>query len=34
LLEPYAHWLHANHVLSDAQAWRQATSNAFLPEPL
>lgn len=34
LLEPYAHWLHANHVLSNAQAWRQATSNAFLPEPL
>lgn len=32
LLEPYAHWLQDNGVLDDAQAWCQATSNAYLPE--
>ncbi|KAF1072976.1 MAG: Formylaminopyrimidine-binding protein [Pseudomonas citronellolis] len=31
-LEPYAQWLHAHGVLDDAQAWRQATRNDWLPE--
>lgn len=34
LLEPYAAWLHHHGVLADADAWRQATSNAYLPEPV
>ncbi|MCD9114747.1 ABC transporter substrate-binding protein [Pseudomonas bijieensis] len=32
LLKPYAHWLQDNGVLDDAEAWCQATSNAYLPE--
>lgn len=32
LLEPYSHWLHEHQVLSNADAWRGATTNAFLPE--
>jgi NitT/TauT family transport system substrate-binding protein len=32
LLQPYAQWLHEHQVLSDANAWQGATTNAYLPE--
>ncbi|MCO6006883.1 ABC transporter substrate-binding protein [Actinoallomurus purpureus] len=32
LLGPYAEWLCANDVLADADVWREATTNEFLPE--
>ena len=32
LLEPYSQWLHEHQVLSDANAWQGATTNAYLPE--
>lgn len=34
LLQPYAQWLHEHQVLNDADAWRGATTNAYLPETL
>jgi putative hydroxymethylpyrimidine transport system substrate-binding protein len=34
LLEPYAQWLHEHQVLADPGAWREATTNAYLPEPV
>lgn len=34
LLQPYAQWLHEHLVLNDADAWRGATTNAYLPETL
>ncbi len=34
LLEPYAQWLHEHQVLADPGAWLEATTNAYLPEPV
>lgn len=33
LHEPYAEWLAEHGILRDADSWRAATTNAFLPEP-
>lgn len=32
LLQPYAQWLYEHQVLNDADAWRGATTNVYLPE--
>jgi NitT/TauT family transport system substrate-binding protein len=32
LMAPYAAWLQANGILKDADGWREAITNDFLPE--